>query len=138
MLLSMLFSGCCAQPVDLGVKSGRLKDCPDSPNCVHSQVTQSDHAIAPLVYIDDRAQALTRLSTLIEKTPRTHIVTQTDDYLWVEFKSRWWGFIDDVEFWFAAPTDTGEKQIHVRSASRLGHSDFGVNRKRIEAIRLAF
>ena len=53
------------------------------------------------------------------------------DYLYAEYSSALFGFVDDVEFYFPPETHI----IHVRSASRLGHSDLGVNRKRIEAIR---
>ena len=63
--------------------------------------------------------------------PRTSIVEERADYLYAEFASRLLGFVDDVEFYFPP----NERIIHVRSASRLGHSDFGVNRKRIEDIR---
>jgi len=139
VFLSLLCSGCGSQPVDLGVNAGQLKACPNSPNCVHSQQDPgSDHYIPPLSYTDTQAQALARLSTLLRDTPKTHIVTENEDYLWVEFKSQWLGFVDDVEFWFAPPTEAAEHYIHVRSASRLGHHDFGANRKRIEAIRSAF
>jgi uncharacterized protein (DUF1499 family) len=71
------------------------------------------------------------LKSIIESTPRTSIVEERADYLYAEFTSMLIGYVDDVEFYF--PPD--EQVIHVRSASRLGYSDFGVNRKRIEDIR---
>jgi uncharacterized protein (DUF1499 family) len=71
------------------------------------------------------------LVNIVTDTPRTRIVTQTPDYLYAEYTSALMGFVDDVEFWFEPNT----KQIQVRSASRLGYSDFGVNRARIEEVR---
>jgi uncharacterized protein (DUF1499 family) len=71
---------------------------------------------------------------IVLATPRTRVVTQEEDYLRVEYKSRIFGFVDDVEFWF----DDENKRIHFRSASRKGYSDLGVNRKRMEGIREQF
>jgi uncharacterized protein (DUF1499 family) len=74
------------------------------------------------------------LKKIIQQMKRTRIVTEADNYLYVEFTSALWRFVDDVEFSF----DDASKTIHVRSASRLGKSDLGVNRKRIEMIRTAW
>ena len=71
------------------------------------------------------------LAGIVRGTPRVTIVTQTAEYLYAEYQTALLGFVDDVEFWF--PPEDGI--IHVRSASRLGSSDFGVNRQRIEEIR---
>lgn len=119
------------RPTDLGVKSGRLKPAPGSPNGVSSQAQGGYHAIAPLAYASTRERAMPALIRIVKETPRTHIVTQSRDYLYAEYTSALLGFVDDVEFWF----DPDAKVIHVRSASRLGYSDFGVNRARIEDIR---
>lgn len=124
-----LFSG--KRPTDLGVRDGRLKPAPSSPNAVSSQATTEYHRIAPLNYRGTREQALAALKTIIENTPRTRIVEVKPDYLYAEYTSKLMGYVDDVEFYL--PPD--QKIIHVRSASRLGRSDFGVNRKRIEDIR---
>lgn len=118
------------RPSDLGVRSGNLKAVPSSPNAVSSQATDA-HQIAPLAYKGPQEQAMKALKALIEGTPDTRIVETKPDYLYAEYASAVLGFIDDVEFFF--PPNTGI--IHVRSASRLGYSDLGVNRKRIEAIR---
>jgi uncharacterized protein (DUF1499 family) len=75
---------------------------------------------------------MARLATIVRSLPRTTVVTETDAYLYVEFTSALFRFVDDVEFF----ADGNAKLIHVRSASRLGKSDLGVNRKRIEAIRV--
>lgn len=119
------------RPADLGVKDGRLKPAPSSPNAVSSQATTDYHRIAPLTYRASRESALAALKAIIENTPRTRIVEARHDYLYAEYTSKLMGYVDDVEFHL--PPD--EKIIHVRSASRLGYSDFGANRKRIENIR---
>lgn len=123
------------RPSYLGVKEGKLSPCPASPNCVVSQgATDAEHAIAPLQYTTDPTTAMAKLKSVIESMPRTQIIEQTDNYLYAEFTSQLMGFVDDVEFYF----DPTESIVHVRSASRLGESDLGVNRKRIEDIRKAF
>lgn len=124
-----LFPG--KRPNDLGVRNGRLKPPPPSPNAVHSQVTEGYHATAPLRYQGTREAAMRALAGIVRGTPRVTIVTQTAEYLYAEYQTALLGFVDDVEFWF--PPD--DRVIHVRSASRLGSSDFGVNRQRIEEIR---
>ena len=127
-----LFSG--KRPADLGVNNGALKAPPSSPNAVSSQATGGYHRIAPLTYEGAQAQAMEKLKAIIESTPGTQIVQTKPDYLYAEYASALLGFVDDVEFYFPQGTHV----IHVRSASRLGHSDLGVNRKRIEAIRARF
>lgn len=124
-----LFSG--RRPNDLGVKNGRLKAAPASPNAVSSQATGGYHQVAPLRYNGTAEPAMAALKSIIESTPRTSIVEERADYLYAEFTSMLIGYVDDVEFYFPP----NEPVIHVRSASRLGYSDFGVNRKRIEDIR---
>ncbi|MEN6474950.1 MAG: DUF1499 domain-containing protein [Syntrophaceae bacterium] len=128
----MGFTG--SRPHNLGVKDGALAACPDSPNCVSTQAKDARHAIAPLTYTTSREQALQRLTDIIRSLPRTRIVTSRADYLHVEFTSALFRFVDDVEFFL----DDTAKTIHFRSASRLGYSDLGVNRKRMEEIRRRF
>jgi uncharacterized protein (DUF1499 family) len=77
---------------------------------------------------------MSRLVEVVKAMPRTEIIQQTEDYLYAEFTSQWMGFVDDVEFYLPESS----KVIHVRSASRLGESDLGVNRQRIETIRSQF
>ncbi|NEQ29597.1 MAG: DUF1499 domain-containing protein [Leptolyngbya sp. SIO4C5] len=132
-----LFSFSGERPSSLGVKEGQLAACPDSPNCVNSQATDSEHSIAPLRYdsaSSTPSEAIARLKSIIQAMDRTKIVKESSDYLYAEFTSQLMGFVDDVEFFAPA----GESVVHVRSASRLGKSDLGVNRKRIEAIRQQF
>jgi uncharacterized protein (DUF1499 family) len=124
------------RPADLGVQDGQLTACPQSPNCVSSQspTTDREHYIAPIVYAGSGPEALAKLRTLIAGLERTTIVESSDSYLCAEFASRLMGFVDDVEF----SVDDSAKVIHVRSASRLGQSDLGVNRQRIEDLRSQF
>jgi uncharacterized protein (DUF1499 family) len=132
-IVSNLMKG--QRPNTLGVKEGKLASCPKSPNCVVSQGQEdAEHAIAPLQYEGDRTTAMARLVDIIGGMPRTKIIQQTEDYLYAEFTSQWMGFVDDVEFYL--PDNPGI--IHVRSASRLGESDLGVNRQRIESVRSQF
>lgn len=118
-------------PATLGVHDGRLSPCPSSPNCVCSYDDDKRHAIDALKTHDDPAADLDRLVQIVEQLPRTKVVTQAENYLHIEFTSLIFRFVDDVEFL----VDSERGQIHVRSASRVGYSDMGVNRRRIERIR---
>jgi uncharacterized protein (DUF1499 family) len=132
IVFGLILIGCSGvRPSDLGVKNGHLAPCPPTRNCVSSQSTDKEHAIAPLTYSSSKPQAVADLTKIILQMKRTKIVRETGSYLHVEFTSALWRFVDDVEFSF----DDASKTIQVRSASRLGKSDFGVNRKRIETIR---
>ena len=122
-----------ARPKNLGVTEGRLALCPTSPNCVSSQAEDSQHHIDPLRLSTTSAAAIDRLEEVLSQMPRTAVVTKTDQYLHAEVTSRFYRFVDDVEFL----VDTQAGVIHCRSASRVGYSDFGVNRARIEQIRAA-
>lgn len=123
---------------ELGVNNGQLAPCPDSPNCVSSQAEPSDetHYIQPLEMPADQKlsirQVTDQLCELVDNMPRTNLIKSTDDYLRFEFTSTIMRFVDDVEFYVTHDC------IHVRSASRIGRSDLGANRKRIEKIRSAW
>ncbi|BAZ34066.1 hypothetical protein NIES4074_65800 (plasmid) [Cylindrospermum sp. NIES-4074] len=117
----------------LGIQSGHLTPCPASPNCVVSQDADAKHAADPIPYHVDRDTARETLLKVLTVVPRTEVIEQTDNYIHALSKSRIFKFIDDVEFYF--PSD--ESVIHLRSASRVGDSDLGVNRRRVEQIRLA-
>ena len=119
------------RPTNIGIQSGRLSPCPNTPNCVNSQSIEALHRIQPLTYHSTPTQAMADLKTVIQSLERMKIITETENYLYAEFTSTFWGFVDDVEFLL----DERNNVIHVRSASRLGQSDLGVNRKRIESIR---
>jgi len=122
------------RPTHLGVAAGKLAPCSNKPNCVNSQAETDTHQIAPLSYSGASAQAMIHLKEVIEAMARTRIITVTDNYLYAEFTSRILRFVDDVEFWL----DADAQVIHVRSASRVGYSDLGVNRQRVERIRAQF
>src|SRR5687767_5132683 len=123
-----MFAG--KRPANLGVSSGRLVPCKRTPNCVSSQAdpVDAEHYIAPIAF---RGDAITALRKLMHAMERVSVVREASDYLQAEFRSKLMGFVDDVEFYY----DKAAGLIHVRSASRLGRRDFGVNRKRIEEIR---
>lgn len=114
-------------PKDLGVRAGRLAPCKRTPNCVSSQADAADreHYIAPLAF----AGTIADLRRAIQTLPRVTVIREAPDYLYAEFRTPLLRYVDDVEFLKAGGV------VHVRSASRLGRSDFGVNRRRIEEIR---
>ncbi len=131
-LFGTLFAG--SPPATLGVRDGRLAPCPDRPNCVSSEATDDAHRVAALDFTGDPAAALRRLDQVIAGQDGASIVTRRDGYLHAEFTTRLMGFVDDFE----ARLDPAAGVIQVRSASRLGYGDLGVNRRRVEAIRAAF
>lgn len=131
-LFGSLFAG--TPPAGLGLRDGRLAPCPASPNCVASGAADEAHAIAPLAYRGTPDAALATLAKVVAAQPGATVVVRRDDYLYATFQTPLMGFVDDVEF-AALP---GRSAIDVRSASRLGYSDLGTNRKRIEAVRAAF
>jgi len=115
------------RPGNLGVRDGRLAPCKRSPNCVSSQADPADreHYIAPIPFTGTMAD----LRRVVESMERATVITAQDNYLYAEYRTRWLRYVDDVELYL----DKG--LVHVRSASRLGRRDFGVNRKRVEALR---
>ena len=127
---SLIFAG---SALAVGLDSGQLSPCPSSPNCVVSQNADADHEINAIPYTSDRATAKQTLLDVLSVVPRTEVIEKTNNYIRAESTSRIFKFVDDVEFYL--PED--ENVIHVRSASRVGESDLGVNRRRIEQIRLA-
>lgn len=124
------------RPASLGLQDGALKPCSWKPNCVNSTAgaDNAGHHIAPLAIKGAAAAAWQRLCAAVKNRPRVTIVTEEPTYLYAEFKSSAMGYVDDVEF----ALDARAGVIHVRSASRLGVRDFGVNRARVESIRAAF
>ncbi len=125
-------------PGDLGVRAGKLKPPSETPNSVSSQAllwaghAQREQAhIAPLAVRGDASTTMARLQALLQAQPGVSIVDSRSDYLYVRCETRFMKFVDDVEFWF----DASSGVIQVRSASRLGRKDFGVNRRRIEDLR---
>jgi uncharacterized protein (DUF1499 family) len=138
VLLSFIFlMGCSGTMPKLGIHNGQFMPCPDKPNCVNSQATNKEHFIQPLQFIGTSQDAQKRLLQILKSLDRTKIIVTQDNYIQVEFTSKFFRFTDDVEFYFPA-TKTEQITIYFRSASRIGHSDLGANRKRIEQIRNKF
>lgn len=119
---------------DLGVLQGKLKPPSNTPNSVSSQAQQGDAQIAPLTYKGDAANAMQQLRQIVQASPGITIIASEPTYLYAQCQTRWLKFVDDLEFY----VDDANKHIHVRSASRIGRKDFGVNRARVEAIRAQF
>ena len=121
-----MFNFAGTRPNNLGVKDGNLAPCPGTPNCVSSQSDNPQFKVEPLA-----TTSIVEIKKIVEAMERTKIVEETDNYLYAEFTSKLMGYVDDVEFYL----DSNNNVVHVRSASRLGKSDLGVNRKRVEEIR---
>lgn len=126
-----LFSG--KRPRSLGVNDGRLASCGRRLNCVCSQADPGDaqRYVAPIQVKGTAAEAIAAARRAVESMARARVVREEGSYLHAEFRSSLMGFLDDVEFFFDERTGV----LHVRSASRLGRRDFGVNRERVEALR---
>jgi uncharacterized protein (DUF1499 family) len=131
-----VFSG--KAPTNIGVRDGKLKPPATTPNSVTSQADlwpdapRKDEArIAPIALQGDGKATISKVAKVIEDLPGSHIVERRDDYLYAQFTTPLMRFVDDVEFWF----DPTAGVVQVRSASRVGRKDFGVNRARIENIR---
>ncbi len=126
-----MFAG--KRPDYLGVKDGRLPRPRSTPNCVSSQADPADkqHFIEPLRFKGTAPEAIAAARKAVESMPRATVIRQEGNYLYAEFRSALLGFVDDVEFTY----DEKAGVLHVRSASRLGRRDFGVNRARVEALR---
>ena len=113
------------------ISTEKLPPCPDSPNCVSSQADDEHHFIAPFIYTGTLPEAQKNLISILQSIPRARIISIERNSIQVEFTSALFRFIDDAEFYFPE----NENLIHVRSASRVGYYDFGVNRTRLERIR---
>lgn len=122
------------RPTNLGINLGQLTPCPSTPNCVNSQSADATHQIQPISYDSSSQEAWASLKDAIATFNRAKIIAETDNYIYAEFTLPIVGFVDDVEF----QLDENNKLINVRSASRLGESDLGVNRQRVENIRTKF
>ena len=128
-------------PADLGVHDGRLKPPSDTPNSVSSQADlypshpqRAYASIAPLAFTGTAEQAMVKLASILNAMEGCTLVTQQPDYLYAQCSTALLRFTDDVEFWL----DRSAGVIQVRSASRLGRGDLGVNRARVEKIRAQF
>jgi len=117
------------RPTNLGVKDGRLAPCKRSPNCVSSQADPGDreHFIAPIAF----RGSMIELRAAVESMARSTVISTERNYLYAEYRTPLLRYVDDLELYY----DEAAGLVHVRSASRLGRRDFGVNRKRVEALR---
>jgi uncharacterized protein (DUF1499 family) len=135
LIAALVMSGCSGSrpQANPGLNDSRLAPCPASPNCVSSQASAENQRVEPLRYSGDAAQAQWRLLAVLKGMERMQVQRADAGYVHAEFRSALFGFVDDVEFHFDPPG-----AIQVRSASRVGYSDFGVNHKRVETIRTRF
>jgi uncharacterized protein (DUF1499 family) len=129
-LVPPLTGGCAANSPGPPV-GDPLPACPDKPNCVSSLDPRPEHRVAPLAFQGHWMAARERLVSVLAAIPRTRVTAVEDRTIRAECRSRLLRFVDDLTFYL----DPDQGAIHVRSASRLGYSDLGVNRKRVEAIR---
>lgn len=130
---SMWFGG---RPSTLGIKDGKLTDPRKTPNNVVSEGIEATHPayVAPIAFTGDPRAALARLGAVLQELDRVTLIKVEETYLYAEFRSKTLGYVDDFE----ARVDAAASVIHLRSASRLGHSDRGFNRARVEMIRTKF
>lgn len=133
-----LFQG--STPTDLGVNSGKLKPPSETDNSVSSQASlYPDHPrhvaaqIAPIAFRGDGAATLARIDAIVRTMDGATVVKRDAEYLYVRFTTPLLKFVDDAEFW----VDPVAQVVQVRSASRIGEGDMGVNRERIETVRAA-
>lgn len=131
-LMLKLGSDSRSMSVGVGIVDGRLIECPSTPNCVSSDAPPADsHYIAPIA--DPAGSKWAGLIDTVQAMPGATLIEQRDDYAYFTFTTRIWRFVDDVEFHHRPES----AEIAMRSASRVGRSDLGANRKRLEAIRAA-
>lgn len=131
----ILLTGCGRNmPEGLGLNNNALAECPDSPNCVSTQTKKKEATIEPIKYKLDDKTAYKLLLQVIESNKLATVISKTNNYIHVAYHTSSKIFIDDVEFYI----DAAAGVIHFRSASRVGHSDLGANRKRMEKIRNEF
>lgn len=131
-LLLLGLAGCAAAPPDnlRGVDGSTLASCPAAPHCVSSLAEDSDHRVPPLRFPGSQAAQRQAIVSVVQSMDGGQIITAQGDYVHATYTSDWFGFVDDVEFVL-----TGSALIQVRSSSRIGYYDFGVNRARVAEIR---
>ena len=134
LTILILLTGCTGVIPKLGIENGQLTQCPTTPNCVNSQARDKKHYIESILTTGKPLEVKNHIMKILNELKRSKIIVAEDNYIRAEFTSKVFRFVDDVEFYFP-DTKSKEITIHVRSASRVGHSDLGVNRKRIEQIR---
>jgi uncharacterized protein (DUF1499 family) len=138
IVLIFILSSCTGtRPTNLGLKevNGRqsLNSCPDKPNCVISDSSDKDHYLSPIKVTSNKERAHKKVTGILSKNSSFKIISSNPDYIYAEYTSMIFRFVDDVEFYFGE-----EGFVHFRSASRIGKSDLGANKKRIEDQRFKF
>lgn len=130
--LAAVVIGCAGNQLENDMnKHDRLAVCPDRPNCVSSEEQDDRRAVAPMQLAGNSATEWADIQVVVSRLPRSKIVKATDRYLHATLKSRVFGFVDDLEL----KLDPQTKMISIRSASRKGYWDLGVNRRRVEDLR---
>lgn len=126
----IILGGCFwSEPQKIGLDDGKLKPCPDSPNCV-SSMEDGDHRIKPLKVYETQSRNQDRIVAFLQEQYDASVIERSDTYLRMTISTTL-GFIDDLELRYSSDKNL----VHIRSASRIGHSDLGVNRQRIEKLR---
>lgn len=134
IVLNIILAKMAKQPTNLGVQNGQLTPCPGSPNCVTTQSNHPSSKMEAIAYEGTLADNMTKLKNVIEQFSKTNIISEKENYLHVTFGTPIFNYIDDVEFYF----DDANKLLHFRSASRIGYSDMGVNKKRMQKVTARF
>ena len=129
----IVFSVASRKQPELGLHNGQLSPCPETPNCVCSEYQVESAFVEPLTYTTTAEQAWVKIKQVISETGGS-VIIEDADYLRVVYETPLLRYVDDVEF----RQDKNLQRIHVRSASRVGGSDLGVNRKRVEKIKIMF
>jgi uncharacterized protein (DUF1499 family) len=124
----LLLAGCRGRTGQLAPPGGPPRPCPSTSNCVSTEATDARHAMAPLPFTGSAQAAHARARAALLAEPRTRIVTERPGYLHAEARSRLFRFVDDVE----VMVDSAAQAVRFRSASRVGRSDMGVNRARMQ------
>lgn len=133
LITSISTAGCTGTRLaGFGIVDGKPTPCPATPNCVSSRSPDEKHRVDPLAFSTSSTEAESALTRIISGMKRARIAEARPLYIHAEFTSAVFRFVDDVEFYF----DADSRKIHIRSASRLGRFDFGVNRRRVEEIRV--
>lgn len=131
-LILFIVNGCSGKRSDeIGIDSSGLRGCPKSPNCVSSEAKDEKHSIELFRLKGDPNANWPLIRDEIVSIPGWVIVMATGNYIHVECKSRVFRFVDDLELYF----NSSNGIISIRSASRIGYSDFGANRRRVELLR---
>ena len=123
--------GCSGEaPRNLSGTRDALAPCPDTPNCVSTKGQDPRHAMEPLPYMGTREMSRDRILEILRGMKRAKVMESAADYIYARFTTRFFRFVDDVEFRF----DNAARLVHFRSASRVGYYDFGLNRRRMQKI----